>query len=599
MTPFRARQPSCLRARLWRRTRRSVPRTPRPRRLRRARASDRTRCPLPQPFLACSEQPRSRGNPRRMPMLTTQRNRPIEWSLTAATDRANPFMGIEVDAIITSPSGDELRVPAFYAGDGVWRVRFASPELGQHTYRMECSDPSDSGLHGVEGSLVVEEYEGANPLYGHGPLKVSENRRYLEHADGTPFFWLGDTWWMGFAKRLSWPGGFRTLAEDRLRKGYNVIQIVAGLYPDMAPFDPRQENEAGTAWMPGFERINPAYWDAADVRLDYLVERGLMPAIVGCWGYYLDAAGEEAMKKHWRYIIARWGAYPVTFCLCGEATMAFYLSEEWNTPEYAERMRKGWTAIGEYVRSIDPYGRLKCIHPGGNQAGRDMADPQVMDFEWLQGGHGDRMSFAPTLALVRRSVEREPRMPVINSETAYEGIINGCWENVQRLFFWSNVLTGTCGHTYGANGIWQINCKEHPYGPSPHGRSWGDTPWDEAMNLKGSEQLGLGKRLLERYEWWKFEPRPDWCEPHSSAEAPEAPMAAGIDGVVRVIYIPQYSGPPKVTKLGSGKMYRAYYFNPMDGTTIDLQGVDSGPNGEWTPPTPPVMGDWVLVMEAV
>ncbi len=28
-----------------------------------------------------------------------------------------------------------------------------------------------------------------------GKLRVSENKRFLVHEDGTPFFWLGDTAW--------------------------------------------------------------------------------------------------------------------------------------------------------------------------------------------------------------------------------------------------------------------------------------------------------------------------------------------------------------------------------------------------------------------
>ena len=55
-----------------------------------------------------------------------------------------------------------------------------------------------------------------------------------------PFFWLGDTWWMGLTKRLLWPEGFKLLTADRVKKGFTVIQIVAGLYPDMVPFDSRK-----------------------------------------------------------------------------------------------------------------------------------------------------------------------------------------------------------------------------------------------------------------------------------------------------------------------------------------------------------------------
>ena len=32
--------------------------------------------------------------------------------------------------------------------------------------------------------------------WSHGQLKVSKENRYLMNADGTPFFWLGDTGWL-------------------------------------------------------------------------------------------------------------------------------------------------------------------------------------------------------------------------------------------------------------------------------------------------------------------------------------------------------------------------------------------------------------------
>ena len=42
---------------------------------------------------------------------------------------------------------------------------------------------------------------------------------------------------MGLVKRLGWPEDFQLLTADRISKGFAVIQIVAGLYPDMPPFD--------------------------------------------------------------------------------------------------------------------------------------------------------------------------------------------------------------------------------------------------------------------------------------------------------------------------------------------------------------------------
>jgi hypothetical protein len=69
---------------------------------------------------------------------------------------------------------------------------------------------------------------------------VADDLRHFAYADGSPFFWLGDTWWMGLTKRLTWPEDFQQLTADRRAKGFTVIQIVAGLYPDMPAFDERR-----------------------------------------------------------------------------------------------------------------------------------------------------------------------------------------------------------------------------------------------------------------------------------------------------------------------------------------------------------------------
>ena len=46
--------------------------------------------------------------------------------------------------------------------------------------------------------------------WDNGRLKVSDNHRYLIHANGTPFFWLGDTNWQApnyvSLTRCNYPG---------------------------------------------------------------------------------------------------------------------------------------------------------------------------------------------------------------------------------------------------------------------------------------------------------------------------------------------------------------------------------------------------------
>lgn len=402
-------------------------------------------------------------------------NEPTEWSFTATWEPADPFNAVELDVVFETPSGERLAVPAFWSGGREWRVRFAAPEAGEYRWRTIERGAGDAGLGGVEGVLEASPYTGTNPLYRHGPIRVASSGRHLEHSDGAPFFWLADTWWMGLCKRLSWPGDFQWLVADRVAKGYTVIQIVAGLYPDMDAFDPRGANETGFPWEPGWRSIRPEYFDAADLRIQWLVRSGLMPCIVGCWGYYLPRLGIEKMKRHWRYLVARYGAYPVTWCIAGEVLMPYYLDplpDRAAREAYAAEARAGWSEVAAYVRSIDPYARPLTAHPG--DSARASIDDDVLDFDMLQTGHGDRTSVPNTVEQVVRSRARTPAKPVIDGEVCYEGIGEASRQEVQRMMFWVCMLSGACGHTYGANGVWQVNGKDVPYGPSPHGMAWGE-----------------------------------------------------------------------------------------------------------------------------
>jgi hypothetical protein len=444
--------------------------------------------------------------------ITVEANRVAEVTFTSRVDRKDPFGEVELDVVFTGPDGDRLRVPAFWAGGRLWRARFASPKVASYRYRSECSDPTDEGLHGVAGQVDVRPYGGDNPLYRHGPLRVAADRRHLEHHDGTPFFWLGDTWWMGLCERLEWPADFQALAADRKEKGFNVIQIVAGLYPDMPAFDDRGRNEAGFPWEKNYSHIRPEYFDKADERLSYLVDQGFVPCIVGAWGYHLPWLGVERMKKHWRYLAARYGALPVAWCAAGEVNLPYYLEKGF--PFGGEKQAADWEGVIRYLRAVNAFGRPVTVHPTGLPplSGRLLyRDQGLLDFDMLQTGHGQREVLAPTIRALRASYAARPTMPVLNGEVCYEALLGRIPAEIPRLMFWTNILSSAAGHTYGANGIWQLNRKGRPYGNSPHGGNYGTIPWDEAMKLPGSRQLGLGKRLLEEYPWHRFEPHPEWA----------------------------------------------------------------------------------------
>jgi len=506
--------------------------------------------------------------------VTVKANCVVEVRLATKKLYADPFNEVELDALVTQPDGKQLRIPAFWDGGSRWCFRFSSGSVGKHVYRTECSDRTNPDLHGVEGEIEVAAYDGGNPLYQHGSIRVAGDRRHFEHADGTPFFWLGDTWWKGLCKRIPWEG-FRRLTADRKAKGFTVVQIVAGPYPDEPPFDPRWANEGGMPYENDYARVNPAYFHYADRRIEHLIDQGIVPAIVGGWGWHMPSIGVEKMKKHWRYLIARYGAYPVIWIVGGEA----------GGPE--------WTNVARYVRSADPYGRPATAHP--HTSGRQsLTDDTVLDFDMLQTGHGDwansygswSKAAANTVSKVTSHYSKTPAMPVLVGEVCYEGHMMTNGPEVQRQMFWSSILSGAAGHTYGAGGIWQMNSE------TVRGAEYELTAWFEAMKLPGSAQLGLAKRLLEEYPWWRFEPHPDWVEPHSTALSEphdqwyddnqqfaarggrwDLPYAAGIPGEVRFVYIPGHYydwSSPTIKRLEPDATYHAYYWDPATAKRYDL-----------------------------
>ncbi|MHC4070264.1 MAG: DUF5060 domain-containing protein, partial [Planctomycetota bacterium] len=198
--------------------------------------------------------------------MKVEANRVAEVTLSSAETYKNPFIDIELDAVVTRPDGKKMRVPMFWAGANKWNLRYASSITGEHTFRTECSDSTNTKLHGVEGKIKVTAYRGKNDLYRHGHIRVAEDKRHFAHADGTPFFWLGDTWWKCLCKRMTWEG-FQELAADRKKKGFSVIQIVCGPYPDEGPFEPLWENEGGMPYKTrDFKILNPEYFNYADRR---------------------------------------------------------------------------------------------------------------------------------------------------------------------------------------------------------------------------------------------------------------------------------------------------------------------------------------------
>jgi Protein of unknown function (DUF4038)/Domain of unknown function (DUF5060) len=574
-------------------------------------------------------------------MLFSKVNVPMELTFQAQMPHADPFNDVEVDVDVTGPDGATWTVPAFWAGDDRLKVRFAGPVEGRYQLRSRCSDPADLGLHGQTADLTVGPYDGSNPLYQHGRIRVTADKCRFEHADGTPFLWLADTHWQAFTSRLDWPHGFATLADDRAAKGFSVIHLVAG---PLSGFDvdeswhPHQSNEAGWPWERGWTRINPDFYEMVDLKIAGYVERGLMPMIVGMWGYYMNLMGLGRIRQHWRYLVARYGALPVIWCLAGEVQMSIYSVSRAGGQAHADALAEqaaGWTEMSHYLRSIDPFHSLVTTHPAaiGNiesMQGDGQPEPELhalsgssrsvlhddaeIDFDLLQCGHFGFQLLEPTVNLVQKAIAQQPVMPLVNGEVNYEGIAGSCWQEQQRFLFWTCMLDGGAGYSYGAAGLWVFwnRTTFSKGGDSEYMEDAGGGPWEDVMHLPGSAQVGIGKRVLERFPWWQFE---RIHEPRAVALGRKSSFGAGIPGVIALYYVPSGLEPESLHGILEGgdrkyfwwrtllpiqidptSSFVASWIDPQTGNESSIGPVMAGPDGFWTPPAKPSLLDWVLVL---
>jgi len=509
---------------------------------------------------------------------TAQANQVTEIRLQSTASYRNPFLDLELDAIVTRPDGQEVRVPMFWAGQQEWCLRYASHQLGSHSWRTECTDRDNAGLHAIRGTIRVAPYEGDNPLFRHGPVHVTNDRRHFQHADGAPFFWLGDTWWKGLCRRLTWQG-FQELTADRSEKGFTVVQIVCGTYPDeRGLLQPTWENEGGLPYLKeDFSEVNPDYFRFADRRLEHLVAAGITPAIVGGWGRAvgLNAVGLPGYKRHYRNLIARYGAYPVIWILGGET----------------DQGQGPWYEAAKYLAATDPYDRLLTNHSSRLRGA--FAETAVFDFDMDATGHASWKTAKQAIARAKTTLAASPRKPYVSGESCYEQHMQENFADLQRYQFWGLMLSGAAGHTYGAAGIWHMGSEDE------HGNwgGWGHQPydhttWQEGMQFQGAKQLGLAKALLVEYPWQQFEPHPEWT-------APDA-FAAGVPGELCIVYQPKRSAYQWIGVTVNGQVpgsWSAFFFDPASGRRFDLGVVEV--TGSWRSPNVPSPRDWVLVLQAV
>lgn len=380
--------------------------------------------------------------------------RPVVLTFESACSFDNPFLDVEIWAEFVGPSGRVIRREAYWDGDRTYRVSFAPTELGAWNYGIEA--PEQTGLNGRVGSVEAVPYKGDLDLYRHGFIRVADNPHLFAYSDGTPFFWLGDTHWE-FAYRESWdksnhPGmtsQFRGMVDLRAKQGFTVYQT--NLRSDMGA-DGRYWIDGG---MPkGAEDLpNVAFYrQELDRRMAYVADAGLVNALGQAWAFSIRGDhGVEHQKHLARYLVARYGAYPMVWTLAGE--VAGYGKED------RAALIDGWREVALEIEARDGYGHLATAHYTNERPFADYyQDEAWMDFTLNQAGHGDYLIKASDYFDYLAAHDDKP---FVEGEALYEFCstleemgTRLCTADMLRRVAYICMQAGGAGYTYGAQGIW-------------------------------------------------------------------------------------------------------------------------------------------------
>jgi len=520
--------------------------------------------------------------------------RSAELAFTARTSSGHPYAELWMRVEFESPTGARYVVPGFWDGERRWLARFAPNAAGAWTWKTVSND---RGLDGRQGAFFAETYEGELPAYRHGFLRTKG--RGFVHADGTPFFWLGDTVWSAsaHATREEW---LRYVAA-RGRQGFNVAQINSLPQWDASTAEHRKpfaESDGGF----DYGRPNPEYFRFLDGLVCGASDAGLIVAMVVLWFNYVPetnvgwgrqwgkpmSPGEA--RKFAAYLAARYAAYGVVWLISGD------------TDYESETARRTYREAARAVREASPYCALLTAHLNGGLATPEtMHEEGWLDFHMFQSCHfSDSVERALSYAAKDRAYE--PARPVLNGEPCYDRLrIMDPGNEEGRRFdrelvretAWASLLGGAnAGLTYGAHGLWPWHRDGQPYPEAMYGHP---PTWEEALTLDSGDDMVRMKRLLESLPWMELEPVREGVRAGSDGVRVVASVAPG-----RFIAYARRSTAleldPSRSFSAAAPVARASWHRP-DGGSSEPARWRRRPDGGLTIEPPGWPGDAVLVLE--
>lgn len=420
------------------------------------------------------------------------------------------------------------------------------------------------------------------PFGKHGRVGVAKSGTHLEHADGTPFFFLADTCWTGPAH--STETDWDKYLQDRVKKGFTAVQFNMASPWRCAPTD--AEGNASYTLKDGKLIPSEAFYKRCDARVKAINDAGLLAVPVLCWAHRKGDAGKELTEEQIvtlvKFEVDRYKDAHVLWILAGDN-------------QYGKDDAAMWKRIGRAVFGEKPSAPVTTHPTGETFPWKEWEGEKWLTVLGYQSGHGDSektlrwLTSGPPAEYGKR---KEFTRPCINLEPPYEGH-NGYSTkkphpelNVRRAVYWSLLVHPTAGVTYGGHGVWSWHTKSGEE-PTDHKGTGVAKVWGEAIDLPAAAQMKHVRAVFESVKWTDLRPAPELvtqADPKDPAKF--IACAATPDRSQVVIYMPV--GGRIDVAVAQDKPRPVEWINPRTGEVIKGRNVSLQAPDE---------NDWILVVK--
>ena len=531
--------------------------------------------------------------------FSVQTWRVVEIELRSSQSYSDPFYDVDVEATFTGPDDLIITRPAFWDGELTWKIRFAPPETGLWTMTTNATDVSNSGLHNVTKIVESIPYEGDLDIYKNGFLTISNDGRYLTYANGTPFFYLGDTHWILPHERFETSNApdvasqFKYTVDKRVKQGFTVYQSEPIWQPHGGGDHDGDDEEIVAKLGNGFANDDLGVFANLDRKFKYIADQGLVHANAQVdWATtptYIPAYTEDYMAQIAKYWVARYGAYPVIWTIAQEIDNNMY-------DAFTTETIKKWFAVGQSIFDHDDYEHPIMPHM------EDASQTTWSNSWWSDKPYHDGWAIQWQSDMTKMTIPKGfwntlPTKPLILYESLYDqfqtssrGALGAAYKSFQY---------GMYGYGYGMNGVWN-DIYSKPGDPPDYGTGylmpekyfW----WFDGANFETGDLLIHFKNFYTNLEWWKLVPRFDDSNWGSFNDTKRSLLSSDQKNTFVVFFFSDSKSTGILKNMESDSTYVASWFNPRDGqyTLIDTITQNST---EWLIPQRPTQEDWILLVK--